>query len=352
MAPRDSLELRLAQAWEELLDIGPVGVRDDFFTLGGHSLLALRLLAAVERLTGRRLPLATLLVAPTVERLARTVRADAALRVAGSLVPIQPTGSEPPVVFVHAAGGNVVSYAALARHLGTNQPFYALQSRGVEAEEPFHLRVEDMAADYLAQLRVVQGEGPYRLGGWSMGGLVAFEMARLLEAAGEEVELLALLDSRVHWEDSLSVDPDSPGALASFMLHLGFPGEQIARAAEEMTVLTPGERLRRAWDAARVLDVVPEDLELARFEQLWTVFRANLSAAAVYRPGPCTSDLLLVLAEERAAPAVHEVARWEALTTGSVRSVTIPSDHFSLIREPHVQKVASLLAGALARTSS
>ncbi|HEX7241404.1 MAG TPA: alpha/beta fold hydrolase, partial [Longimicrobiaceae bacterium] len=347
VAPRDFLELRLAQAWEELLDVRPVGVRDDFFALGGHSLLALRLLAAVERLTGRRVPLATLLVGPTVEGLARAVRAEAALPAAGSLVPIQPAGCEPPIFFVHAAGGNVVSYAALARHLGVDQPFYALQSRGVEAEERPHLRVEDMAADYLVQLRAVQGRGPYRLGGWSMGGLVAFEMARLLDAAGEEVELVALLDSRIHREASSPVDPDSHGALAGFLLHLGLTGEQIARAAEGAGTLGPRERLQRAWEAARAADVVPGDLEFARFERLWSVFRANVGAAAAYRPQPCAADLLLVLAEERAAPAAGEVARWEELTSGSVRSAITPGDHFSLVREPQVREVAALIADAL-----
>ncbi len=347
VAPRDRVELRLAQLWEELLGIRPVGVRDDFFTLGGHSLLALRLLAAVERLTGRRVSLATLLVGPTVERIAGAVRGEAALLEPGSLVPIQPNGGEPPLFFVHAAGGNVVSYTALARHLGDHQPFYALQARGVEAEESPHARVEAMAADYLAQLRAVQEKGPYRLGGWSMGGLVAFEMARMLEVAGEEVELLALIDSRIHEEASFAVDPDSPGALASFLLHLGVAGEQIARAAEGGATLGPRERLQRAWEAACAADAVPGDLDLARFERLWSVFRANVGAAAAYRPQPCAADLLLVLAEEGAALAAGESARWEALTSGSVRSVIIPGDHFSLVREPQVRQVAALLAASL-----
>ncbi|HEV2149654.1 MAG TPA: amino acid adenylation domain-containing protein, partial [Longimicrobiaceae bacterium] len=350
LAPRDVVELQLARVWEELLGVRPVGVRDDFFALGGHSFLALRLLAAVERLAGRRIPLATLLAGPTVERLAGAVREEAALPAAGPLVLMQPAGSEPPLFFVHAAGGSVVSYAALARHLGSRQPFYGLQSRGLEGEEHPHLRVEDMAEDYLAQLRAVQKKGPYRLGGWSMGGLVAFEMARMLEAAGEEVELLALLDSRAPRDASSSFDPDDPGLLAAFMLHLGVSEERIARAAEQIAPLPPAERLRSAWEAARAAAVVTEDLELARFERLWTVFRANVRAVAAYRPGPCASDLLLVLAEDRAVPATAESAGWEALTAGTVRSVTVPGDHFNLVQEPHVRELATVLAGALSST--
>ncbi|HEX7243927.1 MAG TPA: alpha/beta fold hydrolase, partial [Longimicrobiaceae bacterium] len=349
LAPRDALELRLAQAWEELLGTGPVGVRDDFFALGGHSLLALRLLSTVERISGRRVPLATLLAGPTVERLALAARSENALAAAGPLVPIQPAGDEPPLFLVHAAGGNAVSFAALARHLGPRQPVFGLQSRGLEGEEPPHARVEDMAADYLAQLRAVQGEGPYRLGGWSMGGLVAFEMARLLEAVGEEVDLVALLDSRAPGDASpSSFDPDDPGLLAGFLLHLGVSGERISRAADGIAALTPGERLRRAWEAARAADAVPGDLELARFERLWSVFHANTSAAAAYRPGPCASDLLLVLADDRAVPAATESARWAALTAGTVRSATVPGDHFTLVQEPRVHELAVLISEALA----
>ncbi|HEX2092427.1 MAG TPA: alpha/beta fold hydrolase, partial [Longimicrobiaceae bacterium] len=349
VAPRDLLELQLAHVWEELLGT-PVGVRDDFFARGGHSLLALRLVAAVERLTGRRVPLATLLAAPTVERLACALRGEGPLPAVDAPVPLQAGGGERPLFFVHAAGGNVASYAALARHLGPDQPVYGLQSRGLEGEEPLLIRIEEMAAAYLAQLRTVQEEGPYRLAGWSMGGLVAFEMARRLEAAGEKVEFLALVDSRVHPEDSPLLDPDDPDLLASFVLHLGLAPEQIPLSAEEAGSLTPGERLRWAWEVTREADLVPADLGLARFERLWTVFRANVAAAAGYRPEPCASDLLLVLAEERAMPADREVARWEALTRGIVRSATVAGDHFTVVREPYVGELARILAEALERT--
>ncbi|MBV9772881.1 MAG: alpha/beta fold hydrolase, partial [Gemmatimonadetes bacterium] len=235
------------------------------------------------------------------------------------------------------------SYAALARRLGTDQPFYAFQARGVEGDEAPHATVEAMAADYLAHLRATQPRGPYRLGGWSMGGVVAFEMARRLEAAGEAVELLALVDSRAPGGYRAPFDPDDPGLLAGFALHLGLAPERIPLSWAEAAALPPGERLRRAWEAARAAGVVPEDVELAGFERLWAVFRANVAAAAAYRPGPCDSDLLIVLAEERDTPAVWEVEGWGALTTGAVRSATVAGDHFTLVREPRVAGLATVL---------
>jgi amino acid adenylation domain-containing protein/non-ribosomal peptide synthase protein (TIGR01720 family) len=353
VAPRDALELRLAGLWEELLGVRPVGVRDDFFALGGHSLLALRLVAAAERLTGRRVPMATLLAGPTVEQLARELQGGEAPP-SGPLVPIQPSGGARPLFFVHAAGGGVVGYAALGRHLGAGQPLYGLQSRGVEGEEPPHVRIEEMAADYLAQLRAVQGEGPYRLGGWSMGGLVAFEMARQLEAAGDEVELLALVDPTPPsgGEGAAPREADDPALLAGFALHLELPVERIALAPEEILAAPPAERPRRAWEAARAAGAVPDHLDRARFERLWAVFRANAAASAAYRPAPCASDLLLVLAEDRGEPAARDVARWEGLTTGTVRSAVVPGDHFTLVREPRVREVAALLTEALAHAAA
>jgi amino acid adenylation domain-containing protein len=347
VAPRDALELRLARVWEELLGVEQVGVRDDFFALGGHSLAALRLLATVERVTGRRLSMAGLLAAPTVEHLARALRGDA-LPAAGALVPLRAAGDARPLFFVHAAGGNVVSYAALARHLGAGQPFYGLQSRGLDGDGLPRVRVEEMAAAYLAELRAVQPEGPYRLGGWSMGGVVAFEMARVLAAAGEAVELLALVDSRAPVGAAAAMDPDDPALLAGFARHLGLDPERISRAVDADA---PAGRLRRAWEAAREADAVPADLELARFEGLWSVFRANVAAASAYRPGPGASDILLVLAGDRAAPGTA-AAGWRALTTGTVRTATVAGDHFALVREPHVRALAAVLADALAPAPS
>ncbi|HEX7241899.1 MAG TPA: amino acid adenylation domain-containing protein, partial [Longimicrobiaceae bacterium] len=253
LAPRDALEARLAALWEELLDASPIGVRDDFFALGGHSLLAVRLLARVEQLTGTQLPVAALFAAPTVEGMAAALRGGEAREGSSTRVPIRTEGAARPLFFVHAAGGNVLGYAELARHLGPGQPFHAFRSWGLEAGEVPHGTVEEMAAEYLAELRAVQPEGPYRLGGWSMGGVVAFEMARQAEAAGDAVELLVLVDPSAtgEGEERPLSDADDPALLASFALHLGLDPERIDLSAEELLRSGPGERPRLAWEAAR-----------------------------------------------------------------------------------------------------
>jgi amino acid adenylation domain-containing protein len=193
VAPRTELEARLARLWEEVLGIDGVGVTDDFFSLGGHSLLVVRLFARIEEELGKRVPLATIFQDSTIERLARAVDRITA-EAWPSLVPIQPRGARPPLFFVHPLGGDVVGYREWSRHLGDDQPFYALRSRGLDGIQEPHDRIENMAADYLREIRAIQPRGPYRLGGYCAGGVVAFEMASQLAEAGQAVEAVIIVN--------------------------------------------------------------------------------------------------------------------------------------------------------------
>src|SRR6185295_7366109 len=194
MAPRNPAEEILAEIWQEVLGLERVGAHDNFFELGGHSLLAVLLMARIEKRFGKSLSLATLFAAPTVESLAALLsRSDGHQQGRSPLVAIQPQGDRPPFFCVHPVGGNVLCYLDLARHLPPDQPFYALQSPEPGGDQP--ASIEEMAALYLSELRRIQPEGPYRLGGWSMGGLIAFEMARQLESAGQELDLVVLIDT-------------------------------------------------------------------------------------------------------------------------------------------------------------
>jgi acyl carrier protein len=170
---RDVLELELVRIWEEVLGIPRLGVRDNFFELGGHSLMAVRLVEQVQQRFGRDLPLAVLFQGGTVEEMAALLREEETAT-ASCLVDIHPAGTARPFFCVHPAGGDVLCFAALARNLGPDQPFYGLQSQGMAGDEEPLTRVEEMAARYLEEIRKVQPEGPYTLGGWSLGALVAF----------------------------------------------------------------------------------------------------------------------------------------------------------------------------------
>jgi len=194
-APRHDVEQSVADIWQEVLGVEQVRIHDNFFDLGGNSLIAVHLFAQIEKIFGKSLPLATLFEAPTVEQLASILRKEEWTAPWSSLVEIQSDGSKPPFFCVHGAGGNVLIYRDLARHLGPDQPFYGLQSQGLDGEQPFLTRIEDMAALYIQELQTVQPEGPYLLGGYCMGGTVALEMAQQLRAQGQEVALLAFFET-------------------------------------------------------------------------------------------------------------------------------------------------------------
>ena len=192
---RDKSESQLVEMWEKILGVQPIGVTDNFFDLGGHSLQAVRMFAEVEKTFGKSIPLATLFVAGTVERIAAILRQEGWSEPESSVVPIQPSGTKPPFFCIHAKGGNVLFYRDLARYLGPDQPFYGIQARRLGGRQVGHATIEEMAAFYIEEMKAVQHEGPYFLGGSSFGGLGAFEMAQQLHAQGDKVALLALLDT-------------------------------------------------------------------------------------------------------------------------------------------------------------
>ena len=195
VAPRDSLELQLIKLWEKTLDRSPIGVTDDFFLIGGHSLLAAQLFSKINEVLDVNLPLAMLFEASTVEQLADRLRKKDWSPSWRSLAPIQAGGSKPPFYCVHGAGGNVLLYRDLARHLGPDQPVYGLVARGLDGKEPFLTRLEDMAAHYVDEIKSIQPDGPYYLGGYCLGGTIAYEMAQQLQARGDEVGLVVFFET-------------------------------------------------------------------------------------------------------------------------------------------------------------
>lgn len=196
VAARNEVESELVRMWERLLKMSPIGIRDDFFELGGDSLISVSLIVEIENQFGIGLPLSSLVGSPTIEKLAIELGQGGSTGSWKYIVPLQTDGKQSPLFCMHAAGGNVLFYRDLATELGNGQPFYGLQARGVmDKSETAHDRVEDMATDYLEEIRSLQPSGPYHLCGASFGGLVAFEAARQLLDMGETVGTLALFDT-------------------------------------------------------------------------------------------------------------------------------------------------------------
>ncbi|NTX63938.1 non-ribosomal peptide synthase/polyketide synthase [Myxococcus sp. CA051A] len=349
-APRNDTEQQLAALWSEVLGVEKVGIHDDFFELGGHSLLATQVVARVRARTGVDVPLRALFEAPTVEQLASWVEGTRAGGSVRDCVTLQADGSGTPVFFVHAVGGAVGPYRLFARTLGTERPFYGLQAPGLDGDEAPLEQVEALARRYIASMRAVQPEGPYILGGWSMGGVVAFEMARELERQGQRVEQLVLLDSFAPGDESLMTVPEDALLLTGMAMDLArAAGSESTLRPELLMGLTEDGQLARFAEHARVAVWLPPEVRDTDLRAWRDVTRANLRALSTYRPGPYAGPMLLLRAKdarrERAVDASHGWSRW--VPPGQLKLEDVAGDHYSMLRAPYVHALASRLARIL-----
>ena len=339
LPPRDTLELELVQIWEETLAVHPIGVRDSFFTLGGHSLLAVRLAARISRQLGRDLPLVELFQHPTVESLAQRLRVqETGERTASPVVALQSSGQRRPLFCVHPGGGTVLSYIPLSRHLGPDRPFYGFQAAD-DGEET----VESMAARYVAALREVQPTGPYLLGGWSLGGVVAYEMACQLREAGEEIDFLGLIDARVPEPRQIPAEDEDLSLLASFAQNLGLSLERMPLTLEEVRVMSPQERLAMLLDQARLSGLLSPDVAGEHFTRLYRLFAAHVQALLRYVPRVYDGRLSLYRVPREETNG-HDALGWKRLALGGVEVREVSGTHFTVLREPHVAELAARLA--------
>lgn len=318
-----SLESSIVAIWQDLLG-RRVGAHDNFFELGGHSLMAARMMNRVGHVVGRPLPLAMLLESATPQQLAEALANPDSSQHWSSVVAIQPEGNRPPFFCIHGVGGNVVGFRDLGRRMGPTHPFFGIQARGLDGSKPCIASVEEMAARYLSDIRSVQPEGPYFLGGYSFGGLVAYEMARTLEARGEEVALLGLFDT-------------APGnlqpATSSLLKKIARPSAKFLFSELPQSAY---KGIRRRWRAL----LVPQHLK--------QVFMANTRAAHQYELKPYAGKITLFRALEKSLRTADDpYAAWNHLALGGVEFKDIPGDHFGVLVEPRVSVFAERLRASI-----
>ena len=192
---RDDLESKLVEIWQAVLKRNRIGVHDNFFDLGGHSLQAIRLTGEIEKQLNHKLPITALFQSPTIELLARRLTEEDWKPSWSSLVPLQPLGSKAPLIFTHGWGGDVYGFLGWVPHLGPDQPVYGIQAVGLDGKASRHITVESMATHYVQEILAFQPQGPFYLCGYSLGGLIAFEVAQQLCRCGHRVAMLALVDT-------------------------------------------------------------------------------------------------------------------------------------------------------------
>jgi len=349
VAPRTATEELLAGLWARVLRVNRVGINDNFFALGGHSLLAVRLMAQIQASFGQHLPVASLFQAPTIEKLASLLHEQPHDYVAFPLVAIQPNGEGLPFFCVHPVGGNVLCYNELSNHLGFERPFYGLQARGLAENQIPYMRIEDMAAYYLDAIRTVRPDGPYLLGGWSMGGVIAYEMAQQLEGQGQQVSLLALMDARPVTSVDDAAPLDELTLLSSFARDLGLPVDGLQLSTDELAQLDSDELLSYVLQRAIDAGIIPGDIQLAHARRLFEVFKINVQALQSYRPEASSTRVTLLKAGEQ--EVADETMGWGALTSGEIEIHQVPGNHFTIVREPNVRSLAEQLADCINRAT-
>lgn len=360
VAPRTEVEQVLSGIWAEVLRVPRVGVNDNFFELGGHSLLAVRLFARIEKQLAKHLPLATLFQAPTVGQLAQLVGDEVAAARWSSLVTIQDQnqsnvkdkGAKRPLFCVHAVGGNVLEYHDLARHLGPDQPFYAFQSVGLDGQQTPLKSIEEMAAHYIKEMRAMQPSGPYLLGGHSLGGMIAFEMSCQLHEQGEQVDLLALLDSYPLGHFKLLPNSDSRTYLARrfakrMKCHLDnllqLKGKEKFTYLVNKAQFAPAKMKQQVWRRA---------YRLRRFNHalpatLRNIEGLNFLAARNYVPRIYPGRVALFWASGDLTTSFDLLDGWRTLAAGGVDVHEISGNHINIIKDPHVRELADELRGCL-----
>lgn len=352
--PRDPHELRITRLWEEMLGVWPVGIRDDFFELGGDSLLALQLVTRLEKIASKPLPASLLLQAATVESQAAILRDANWSPSWPTIVTLQPHGNRPGFFCAPGAGAGVLALVALARRLGEERPFYGLQPPGLDGGGHPLRSVKELAGCFADAIRNVQPHGPYFLGGASFGGLVAFEIAQQLMHRGEQVAMVAMLDTfcpgypRLRWNAPLR-----------FRL-FRFLGERFAQPPDR-----PGSSLLRELNELWTirLQILSRRLRGRTIPQrdIYFHWRAIATGASHrYRPRAYPGPVTLFRLKGRPAAELYRpdpLLGWGRVLANGPEVVDLnlnlkfPGAHNAMLREPHVGEVADKLRGAINQVS-
>lgn len=334
--PHTEMEITLAEIWAAVLDVQDISVTDSFFDLGGHSLLGVKLMSQISSQLGTQLPLRMIFDAPTIESMARALT-DATKRrslevTRDSLIPVRVVGDATPFFCVHGAGGGVFFVGDLANLLDGNRPIYGLQARGFETQPGPYRTIEELAARYLEEIRPVQPQGAYLLGGLSLGGKIAFEMAQQLVRAGEEVALVAMIDTQER-PDIRSADPGrhrarlrSMGPIEGLTYVARGTGKRISRSAKRGLIKY---HLRRGRP-------LPDTLGLRNLY----FYPMHAEANRAYTPEAYPGRVAVIASEGKTR--LHEET-WGRLAEGGFSVDEIATPHAGLLKPPHDVEVAGHL---------
>lgn len=358
--PRTDTEKALAEIWMDILGIDQVSVSDDFFAVGGNSLLSIRVFGRIADQFEVEMPLSVLFTETTVERLAARIDRDDKRQSEWSLlVPIQPEGEKTPFFCIHGLTGDVLWFRQLGKLLAPDQPFYGIQAQGLDGQLAAIDSIDAMAGTYIQEIKRVQPSGPYILGGASLGGTIALEMAQQLQMNGEEVSLLIMFD---HAPDVIAENLAANKKMSAQAYHFLTNSIQWVKSFREMGSEKVIQRAsRKARVSLKILngksagqnsnrvdagDLLDYGSELPEFRQ--KMIETHWHAINNYRAAPYDQPVLLLQANSQPLLSTEKPEdTWVHLASGRLTVITVPGSHEGMFHEPHVHKLAQELRSQL-----
>ncbi|MGC1630552.1 MAG: non-ribosomal peptide synthetase, partial [Gelidibacter sp.] len=345
-APSTPSEKIIATIWKECLGLDKIDVHSDFFELGGHSIIGVQVMARLEKETQNRLPLVALLKHPTIKKLAAYMESE--FIVWDSLVPLKPQGTKPPLYIVHGANHNVLMFNALAHKLDKDQPVFGLQSRGLNGVTEPHDSIHQMAADYISEILTTNPDGPYALGGFSYGGIVAYEMARQLMAQGKEVKILAQFDTYVYpsyyYTNPLIKKLLGTAFQIGKVVYLSFnmfaSKKHFIRRKELLKIQISGLFLKLKHGKEKQYEM--------QFNVPYKMEHNHAIATKAYTITP--QDIVIDLfraQEEINFVHDHDLLGWKKMGEKGIRKHMVPGNHVDMFEHPHVDFLAASLQNVL-----
>nr|WEY99592.1 non-ribosomal peptide synthetase DhbF [Bacillus subtilis] len=334
--PRTPQEEILCDLFMEVLHLPRVGIDDRFFDLGGHSLLAVQLMSRIREALGVELSIGNLFEAPTVAGLAERLEMGSSQSALDVLLPLRTSGDKPPLFCVHPAGGLSWCYAGLMTNIGTDYPIYGLQARGIGQREELPKTLDDMAADYIKQIRTVQPKGPYYLLGWSLGGNVVQAMATQLQNQGEEISLLVMLDAYPNHFLPIKEAPDDEEALIALLALGGYDPDSLGDKPLDFEAAI--EILRRDGSALASLD---ETVIL----NLKNTYVNSVGILGSYKPKTFRGNVLFfrsTIIPDWFDPI--EPDSWKPYINGQIEQIDIDCRHKDLCQPEPLAQIGKVLA--------
>lgn len=378
--PMSEMEQRLLSIWVDNLGTRDIGLQDNYFEAGGNSLRAVQLFTRIQEVTGCTLSLSTLLEYPTIEKLAQAIQEGTKTNEWSPLVLIKGGDGRKPFFCVHGAGGHTLFCLALADHIESGQPFYAFQARGIESGQIPYRYVEEMAASYVAEMRRHYPEGPYLLGGYSMGGIVAFEMAQQLREQGQSVALLAIIDvpaqdpglrivrrvidfigglwrAGIEQRENLFLWSRNIYFKMRYFLNLKVSNKGLYSYSLVKALLAKIQRNRNFTPDSNDFVVEGDELAVIDDHRIRMVYAVNERAFRLYIPRSYPGSIALF----KSSDGYQDIEKdnswmpdlgWKKVVQGEIRSFVIPGNHYQIIRNPHVRQLGELLNRCIVQAQS